>query len=150
MYKIKSATLEDLCKHFYSVSKSFTPPLNSYVDLNQYAEKLTTNSITFEYWHLNELVGLIACYFNDNNNYRGFISNVSIYPFYKGKGIMKQILHMVIEYGRDNHYKIIELEVTETNKAAINLYKSVGFIIRPKKDNYSPNIFMRRNITTEQ
>ena len=65
-------------KHLSICSKLFIPPLETYVGISKYAEKLAKNAVTFEAWQGDQLIALIACYLNDKIRNQGFISNVSI------------------------------------------------------------------------
>jgi len=55
-YKEKTATMEEIYKHLSLVSDSFEPPLSSYVQIQDYSNKLFNYSITFEAWIDNVLI----------------------------------------------------------------------------------------------
>ena len=87
LYKIKTATVEDIVLHLTACNKYFKPALDKKLDIQEYSEKIFRESVTFEAWADRVLVGLIASYFNDSENRSGFITSVSVEKKYKGKGI---------------------------------------------------------------
>ena len=56
----------------------------------------------------------------------GYLS-IAILNEYRGFGIGKQIIDVAFKRARKFGFRTIELEVYKQNKAAINLYKSIGF-----------------------
>lgn len=74
-FSINKADKEVIEKHLFECSNSFIPPLESYVDISSYSEKLKTSAVRFEAWSKNQLVSLIACYLNDEITKMGFITN---------------------------------------------------------------------------
>jgi ribosomal protein S18 acetylase RimI-like enzyme len=47
---------------------------------------------------------------------------------HRGKGVGRQLVEYIKEYGRDNGYTLISLYVVDTNERAKKLYESLGFI----------------------
>lgn len=125
-YKIGSANLEEIFSHLINVD--FNPKLETRVDVKSYAEKLNSKAITFEAWSRNKLVGLLASYFNNNVDYKGYISNVSILPDFTGKGIACNLLKDCIDYATNIKFKSIALEVYYQNKPALSLYQKFDFV----------------------
>lgn len=58
---------------------------------------------------------------------------------HNGQGIGKFMLNWAKQYGKDNGYKAIRLDIVPDNIPAINLYKSVGF-------KYADTLDLERNI----
>lgn len=91
----------------------FVPKLDSYVDIEQYSNKLKSKSILFERFHpsyKNKLIGLIAAY--DNSEIKeGFISNLSIESEFLGTKLSSNILLECINFFKSKNYKSINLEV---------------------------------------
>ena len=52
---------------------------------------------------------------------------IAIKKEYRGNGLGKVLLNMIINESKDYGYKFIELEVREDNKRAIHLYEKIGF-----------------------
>ena len=126
-YKISTATFDDVLQHLVKCNENFIPALNEKVDIKAYSQKIAKNSITFEAWINNELLGLIAVYFNDGKKKTAFITNVSTIKKYSGSGIASQLMEMCISYGIQHQFREISLEVFQQNKSAIQLYKKYGF-----------------------
>lgn len=62
-----------------------------------------------------------------NQDFIGAIQNVGILPEYRGRGLSKLLLYYCLWGYQQAGLKIAQLEVTQTNDVAINLYKKIGF-----------------------
>ena len=62
-----------------------------------------------------------------NQEFIGAIQNVGILPEYRGRGLSKLLLYYCLWGYQQAGLKIAQLEVTQTNEVAINLYKKIGF-----------------------
>ena len=49
-------------------------------------------------------------------------------PWARGYGLGKKMIDYVINYSKENNVKCLQLDIRETQKAAIQLFKSKGFI----------------------
>ena len=95
----------------------------------------TGKKITLEEVRNKEYVKVV----DENNNYIGYgrirtviddyLVGFGMKPEYTGKGLGKEFVETVI---KDLHGRLV-LEVRESNKRAINCYKSVGFRICDRK-----------------
>jgi ribosomal protein S18 acetylase RimI-like enzyme len=132
-YKINNATEAIILKHLKQCDDQFLPKLSTRVSLEAYANKIADKAILFEAWANLELIGIVAMYINEKNN--GYITNVSVYHEYVGKGIAKQIFTNLIMYSKINRISEIKLEVSINNLAAIRLYKNFGFETMEEKNN---------------
>ncbi len=139
-FKKGTASVDEVFAHLNKCNNNFVPPLNNKVDIGLYSKKIVENSITFEAWIKDELVGLIAAYFNDTTKTTGYITSVSTVSEYAGRGIASQLLKMCIGYGIQNQFKIILLEVSQHNNNAIYLYKKYDFCEIGRKEE---NIIMK-------
>jgi ribosomal protein S18 acetylase RimI-like enzyme len=128
LYKQNTANYNQVFTHLVKCDEYFVPKLSEKTDIAAYTDKIIKNSITFEAWENEELVGLIAAYFNDVQNKTGFITNVSILKEFSGKGIASDLLKQCINYGRQNNFSEIGLEVSVKNDSAIKLYKKYNFV----------------------
>jgi len=131
-FRIKTATEKDILEHLTECNNTFIPILSERLNLSQYANKIFEKSITFEAWEKDNLIGLIAAYFNDYENRKGFITNVSLIKSYLGRGIASVLLKNCVKYAKQNNFNIILLEVNIYNEPAIRLYKKFGFIEQNK------------------
>lgn len=57
----------------------------------------------------------------------GSIQNVGILPEYRGRGLSKLLLYYCLWGYQQAGVKTVQLEVTQINDVAINLYKKIGF-----------------------
>lgn len=128
-YKINKADKYAIEEHLLKCSDSFIPPLETYVKIPEYAEKIEKNADTFEAWHNDNLVSLIACYLNNIENKEGFITNVSTLPLYQGKKITTKLLQMLLYFAKDKNFNILSLKVNRLNTQAIEFYLKKGFKI---------------------
>lgn len=53
--------------------------------------------------------------------------NICISPDYQRQGIAKQAMLKLLELLKESDFKIVFLEVRQSNTAALNLYKKLGF-----------------------
>ena len=64
------------------------------------------------------------------------IANVAVIPEYRRCGIAKALITQALLYSKEKGIKKLMLEVRASNIAAINLYKSFGFICVGTRKNY--------------
>lgn len=133
VYKLNTASEVAILTHLNHCNNQFVPALSTRVSLETYAKKIADNAILFEAWSDQKLIGMAAMYLNEKRH--GYITNVSVYYEYGGKGIAKQIFVNLMEYINENNISEIKLEVSVINLAAINLYKNFGFKDIEKKNN---------------
>jgi len=55
------------------------------------------------------------------------ITTVFVAPWARGHGVARALMSAVVEAGRDIGLKVLNLDVRESQKAAIRLYESLGF-----------------------
>ena len=88
--------------------------------------------------------------FNKNNNIVGYLGiqksldelqilGIGILEEYRNTGLAKKLTAELIRYFKNSYQNKVILEVRESNIAAINLYKSVGFSQYGKRENYYKN-----------
>ena len=142
-YKINSANNQEIFLHLQLCNNEFIPKLNTRVDIVEYSNKIHQNSIKFEAWNKKRLIGLIALYFN-NDEFSGYITNVSVCKDYMGKGIASKLLEMCVNYAKFNKYNYIELEVNHENIPAINFYIKNYFSQKERtKDSYIMKLILK-------
>ena len=133
VYKINTASEDSVLTHLNHCNNQFVPSLSTRVSLKAYAKKLTNYALLFEGWSNEKLIGMVAMYLNEQK--QGYITNVSVYSEYSGKGIAKEIFANLIEFAKANKISEIKLEVSIFNNPAISLYKNFGFEILEEKNN---------------
>lgn len=126
-YSIGQASLSEIVSHLQDVDKSFVPILSSTVNLEFFAKKIYDNTIRFEAWNNQKLVGLLSVYFNNHTTKNGFINHIAIENFYQSQGISKNLMTRCIKYGFNNGFESIILEVSKDNYIARKLYENFGF-----------------------
>lgn len=57
----------------------------------------------------------------------GDISNVAVHPAYRGLGISRKMLEVLMREAREDGVQAFTLEVRAGNEIAVNLYESLGF-----------------------
>lgn len=127
IYKIESAEVKDVLAHLIKCKDNFIPGLDETVDIPAYSKKIAENSVTFEAWLNDELIGLIAAYINDEKKHTAFITNVSLIKEFSGRGIASQLLTDCINFAKDQNFKEIVLEVNSSSRQALKLYEKFHF-----------------------
>lgn len=54
---------------------------------------------------------------------------------YRGRGLGRELLEVTLDYAKKRDLEKVELEVYESNKRAISLYKKLGFLVEGIKRN---------------
>jgi ribosomal protein S18 acetylase RimI-like enzyme len=120
---------KEMIQTYFSENKSvFVPPLESRVDIYDFAAKITANAVQF--WAIDgtELAGFMACYFNHPEKEFGYITTISVADKYQGNGIGKSMIQTAIDYATENGFRKLRLEVNKHNLQAIQLYGKIGFL----------------------
>jgi ribosomal protein S18 acetylase RimI-like enzyme len=125
-YKIDQAEATDIAVHLTDCKDSFYPPLDHRVDINEYAEKIFHKAVTFEAWHGNRLIGLVAAYCNETEN-KAYITTVSVIHILNDKGIASNLLEFCIKYIERLQLGEILLRVNVQSNKARKLYEKYGF-----------------------
>lgn len=127
-FKINHSITADIRRHLKDVDKTFVPSLSSYINIDEYSEKIFKKSNRFEIWENKMLQGLIAVYYNDLDD-SVFATNVSISPKLQGQGWAKKLFDFLEHNLKKDNKKGIRLEVKKVNKIAISFYENLGFEI---------------------
>jgi len=131
---INRANRDDINVHLVKCNNDFVIPLSERVNIEEYSALLESNSVTFEAWHANELIGLIAVYYNEHILSQAFITNVSIIKKHSGFGIASTLLKKCIEYSKKNNVRQMKLDVHKNSHAAIQLYIKHKFEIHERNN----------------
>jgi ribosomal protein S18 acetylase RimI-like enzyme len=127
-YCLNKAAAAQIAAHLAACDAAFVPPLSSRVDVVAYAGKIAARAQRFEAWLGGELTGLVAAYLDAEP---GFVTNVSVLPGSTGRGIASTLLRQCIDRARQSGLRGLRLEVAADNIAAVRLYETIGFAIRP-------------------
>ena len=65
-----------------------------------------------------------------NNEAQGFACNLTtnfLAPWSRGHGLARQLIEIAERYARDAGFRVLNLDVRETQRAAIRLYETLGY-----------------------
>lgn len=124
-YSRNLSTFSDIYKHLRIASPSFLPPLEGRVDIEKYSNKLLVYSQREEAYYDGKLVGIVA-YYCKKGSQEAFISNVSVLPDFKGKGIASLLLNNMKVFLSKMGVHKVEMEVANSNDI-IEFYRKNGF-----------------------
>lgn len=148
-YDFNIASEKEIEVHLRKTSDRFTPPLDTYVNIEEYATKIKNNSNTFEAWNDKNLIGLIAVYMNRENKI-AYITSVSVFKEYLKKGIASTLLSRCIQFYKKLNFFRIDLEVFAINKYAVGFYRKKGFKIMQNESNtYIMSLNIKRDYNEE-
>ena len=128
---LRTMTMEDVEAVLLIERASFSAPWSR----NAFINEVTENKLA--YYAVAELEGTIVGFAGvwlivDE----GHITNIAVAPYYRGRQIGKRILEKLLQELRDRSIRRATLEVRASNKAAINLYQSYGFITLGRRPGY--------------
>jgi ribosomal protein S18 acetylase RimI-like enzyme len=112
----------------------FPPPLADPARRQDYIAKLAALADIAEYREDGALAGAIAVYANDPEARRAFISYVAVDPLYRGRGIARALLGLVVDHLRAKGFAEVELKVRKGNETALRLYSEAGFRVVGEAD----------------
>lgn len=145
--KVPSITLErasaDDAAVFLDIEKSIplTPTYSPTADLSEALEEIR-NNIIYLIRKGDKIAGNVMYQMKSSDH--AYISGVTIRPDFQGQGIGKAALEKVLEELKD--VPTIDLVTHPDNARAIELYKSLGFTVGERVENYfddgEPRIMM--------
>ena len=139
---LNKATENEILNHLLSCDADFVPPLSSRIEIKRYALKIKEKAMRFEAWYCSSLVGMVAAYFNSQQN-TVFITSVSLLKSHQGRGIASKLMRTCIENAKNNGFQFIELEVDGENDDAFRIYKKLNF---KKNKIYGRTTLLKLNI----
>lgn len=66
----------------------------------------------------------------------GYITNIAVFPEYRGCGVATALLERVFSLGKDMKLEFVSLEVRPSNTAAVSLYEKLGFKLCGRRKNF--------------
>lgn len=134
MVTFNQSNYEEVYEYLYFMKDSFTPKLDSLVDISTYSKKIIDFAERIEFRENGKIFGLLAYYLNFDAEF-AFITTISVAKSFQGKGIAEKLL-VSLRQKLNNHSLInqIHLEVNKQNTRALNFYKKNSFTIFQKKD----------------
>lgn len=126
-YRVNTASAQEVAEHLLCCDIFFAPPLSQRVRIPDYAQKLVSQTLRFEAWSNNLLVGLVAAYCNNQEARVAYITSVSVVKDWAGNGIAQCLMQQCIKHANTINMRKIQLEVDRENRLARNLYTKIGF-----------------------
>lgn len=100
-------------------------------ELDVFSEKIYKNGICI-IGENEEVCAVIAFYANDEIRKTAFITSVLVSGSVRGQGIGTSLIQKAENYCKEKFFEKMRLEVDSENKAAISLYKKLGYSIYEK------------------
>jgi len=130
MVNIRKMIFKDLDEIMEIEKRSFPTPWTKTMFLESLSSEIYKNFVIEEQ---NEVIGYIMLYYIQDE---GHITNFAINPPFRKKGYATKLLSYVIDYFKKKGIVEFFLEVRESNKVAINLYRKFGFEIIGRRKRY--------------
>jgi len=130
MVNIRKMIFKDLDEIMEIEKRSFFTPWTKTMFLESLSSEIYKNFVIEEQ---NEVIGYIMLYYIQDE---GHITNFAINPLFRKKGYATKLLSYVIDYFKKKSIVEFFLEVRESNKVAINLYRKFGFEIIGRRKRY--------------
>ena len=137
---------ESLYSFFLTTDNDQSEPLSLFVDLKEYAIKLTEKANIIYALKSGKIVGICAFYYNPSPS-DSFLTLLLISKSCRGNHLGKRLMEEMIQYCHSSQG--IRLEVSETNLVALSLYKDLGFVIVDTQWNSKSNsLHLTMHLTT--
>ncbi len=66
----------------------------------------------------------------------GYVTNIAVLPQFRGLGVGRRLVQLLLDYGKENSLAFITLEVRKSNEHAISLYEKAGFVRVGERKNF--------------
>lgn len=120
--------IDKICIFLALINNEYNPPLDTKVELRQYAEKILNNAILLVEMIDENVVGMVVLYCNDENTKKAYIPLVGVLPTYQHRGIASRLMKGAIAFVREQGYKLIGIH--SNNMVAVHLYSKLGFTVK--------------------
>ena len=127
--RVNQATAAEIAAHLVRCDQAFVPRLSERVEIDDYARKIAERAERFEGWSHGALVGLVAAYCSDDEIGSAYITNVSVVPEYRHRGIASLLLAECVDFAHRQQLGRISLDVDRENVPAVVLYEAKGFSV---------------------
>lgn len=134
--------LEETLELLNEFDMEFSPHLSSYVDIKEYAEKLSRYANFLIAEEQCRVIGHLAFYKNQNVM-ELYITSFCVSITHRSRGVGKKLLNYLCNIGLSEGYTNISLEVHKNNKNAFGFYKKMQFEISQVR---SETILMNKRI----
>lgn len=123
------------------VDNEFIPNLSSRLAIDEYVDKIVSNSMVLPVYNNGILSAFISFYCNNYKEQTGYLTMIAVKSDYRNMGVAKLLIQYAIGFLQNIGFKYFRLEVGRQNEKAIALYKKLGFTVF-KETAYS--FFMER------
>lgn len=134
IFRESTASADEVGAHLWACDAAFVPKLSERLEIDEYAQKIVENAITFEAWQEGLLVGLVAAYLNDPALKNSYVSNVTVEPVLMGKDVAAALFESCLTRARRDGFATMKLEVGQENQRAIRFYEKFGFQVQDRKN----------------
>ncbi|MBU3676203.1 MAG: GNAT family N-acetyltransferase [Chitinophagaceae bacterium] len=121
-----------LLAFFEAVNDDFVPALSQWVNLFEYAQKLSRNAVCWLVYESEELIGVSACYVNVAPAY-SFWTMLAIRKEYRNRMIALPLEQKVISYCKTMGSAGIKAEVDPRHVELIQLHRMFGFEVEQEQ-----------------
>ena len=142
-----SEHLESLIKYFKLLNNSFEPRLDTYIDIEKYAQKLLENAHVVILKDDDEFIGLYALYVNNFDEKIAYLSSIGVLEQFKGKQYSTRLIEDAISRAKITGMHQIKLEVMTKYDRAINFYKKFNFQLYSEDTNNPTTVYMYKDLT---
>ncbi len=128
--------------HFCPLTLAQVPHI-AHIERDAYPEPWTFNMLRNE---LETEHSYFAVMYQDNLlvGYAGYwlildeahVTRVTIAPAFRGQGLSRPLMYHLINQAKQDNARYLRLEVRESNKTAIRLYQTLGFVIEGRRVGY--------------
>lgn len=116
----------DLLTILNLVNDEFSPPLNEWVNLEDYANKMADRAVCWIGCEEDNPIAFAACYVNEAPSY-SFWTMLAVCKEYRNRLIALQLETIVIQYCREIGSKGIQAEVDTRHTDLLLLHQRFGF-----------------------
>ena len=109
------------------------PTLSTLVDLEEYAEKITTKAVIFTARDFGRIIGLTAIYFNKAPGYSYSTFTMVKREYQLVEMVGMELSDRVRDYAKNNGSAGMRYEIRKTNKPLLRYYQSRGAKILSEK-----------------
>ena len=138
-----------LLKYLQQVNMLFTPTLDSYMHIDDYAKKILSKAyVCLLSDDSNNYFGHYAIYLNDIESKVAFLTSIAVLKKYEGKGLAQILLTDAINKAQQKGMNWFRLETNTSNHRAIFFYKKNGFLKESvDSDLKDSSFFMKKRIS---
>lgn len=135
-----------MSKLLHALDKDYVPALSTFVDVDEYAEKLLENAVVLIATLQLSDVGITAIYVNDKENRNAYLSTIGAKRRVRHHGVGRALMQAACDVAVSNGMQCVKLEVSKQNDAAIGFYEKMGFVVQETKGpkTYANSVLMEK------